>query len=161
MAKALAKLTGFKLFHNHLSIECVQPVFEFGTDSFWKLVELIRVETLVEAARTGQSVIYTFCFAKDHDEEHVEKILKGVEENGGEICFVLLTCERGELEKRVLDEGRKKFSKASNLEILTEILEEYDLFSPFPGRESLQIENTKVPPEEAAKRIIEHYELRK
>ena len=160
VAEALAKETGFKVFHNHLSIECVQPVFEFGTDSFWKLVELIRVETLAEAARAGQSLIYTFCFAKDHDESHVEKVIKVVEENGGEVCFVLLTCERAELEKRVLAEGRKKFSKANNLNILTEILEKYDLFSPVPGRESLQIDNTECTAEEAAKRIIEHYKLR-
>lgn len=161
VATALAEKTGFKVFHNHLSIECVQPVFEFGTASFWKMVELIRVEILAEAARVGQNLIYTFCFAKDHDESHIEAVIKAVEENGGEVNFVLLACGRAELEKRVLMESRKKFSKANNLEILSEILEKYDLFSPVPGRESLRIDNTDVAAEEAAKQIIEHYKLRK
>lgn len=154
-----AEKTGLKVFHNHLSIECIQPIFEFGTPSFWKLVEMIRIETLAEAARAGQNLVYTFCYAKDKDDPHIEKVIKTVEENGGEVCFVLLACERAELEKRVVMESRKKFSKANNLVVLTEILDTYDLFSPVPGRESLQIDNTDLPAEEAANLIIGHYKL--
>ncbi len=164
MATALAEKaeeTGFKVFHNHLSIQCIQPIFEFGTPSFWKLVEKIRIETVAEAARAGQNLVYTFCYAKDKDDPHIEKVIKAVEENGGEVCFVLLTCERAELEKRVVMESRKKFSKANNLELLAEILDTYDLFSPVPERESLQIDNTDVSADEAAQQIIEHYRLRK
>ena len=159
VATALAKETGFKVFHNHLSIECIQPVFEFGTDSFWKLIGLIREETIAEAARVGQDLIYTFCYAKDHDDDHIEAVVKAVEENGGEVCFVLLICERGELEKRVVAEDRKKFSKANNLGLLSEILEKYDLFSPVNGHQSLHLDNTKLPPAEAVKQIIEHYQI--
>ena len=159
MAKALAKLTGFKLFHNHLSVECVLPVFDFGTDSFWKLVETIREEIIAESAREGRDLIYTVCFAKGDDDEHVAKIVKAVEESGGEVCFVQLTCERGELEKRVLNEDRKKFNKASNLGKLNEILGKYDMFSPVSGYGNLHIDNTGLPPEEAARQISEHYKL--
>ncbi len=161
VATALAEQTGFKVFHNHLSIECVEPIFDFGTSSFWKLVEMIRLETLAEAARVDQNLVYTFCYAKDKDDPHIEKVTKAIEENGGEVCFVLLTCSRAELEKRVAMESRKKFSKVNDPDILTEILETYDLFSPVPGRESLQIDNTDVPAEEAARQIVEHYKLRK
>src|SRR5207249_6103945 len=35
VATELAKLTGFKLFHNHVSIQFVQSIFEFGTKTFW------------------------------------------------------------------------------------------------------------------------------
>ena len=34
VAKELAGLTGYKLFHNHLSIDWVLPVFDFGSDPF-------------------------------------------------------------------------------------------------------------------------------
>ncbi len=50
VARELARLTGFKVFHNHLSIDCIEPIFDFGTPSFFKLIELIRVETVAEAA---------------------------------------------------------------------------------------------------------------
>jgi hypothetical protein len=157
VANEIAKHTNFKVFHNHLSIDAIEPIFEFGTKSFWKLVDLIRVETIVEAARAGQNLIYTFCYAKGSDDAHVVKIIETVEENGGEVCFVLLICQRGELEKRVLVESRRKFGKANNLAILNEILDKHDLFSSVPFRDSLQIDNTNFSAEATARKIVEHY----
>src|SRR4051794_15588764 len=92
VARELAEEIGFKVFHNHLSIDCVEPIFDFGTKSFGKLVDLIRFEIVSEAARVGQNLIYTFCYAKDLDDPHVNKILEAVESNGGEVVFVLLVC---------------------------------------------------------------------
>jgi len=157
VANELAAQTGFKVFHNHLSIDCIEPIFPFGTKSFWKLIDLIRVETIAEAARVGQNLIHTFCYAKGSDDEYVAQITKTVESNDGEVCFVLLTCEKGELEKRVLEESRKRVNKANNLEILHEILNKYDLFSPVPERESLCIDNTSLSPSDTARRIVKHF----
>ncbi len=159
VANEIAAQTDLKVFHNHLSIDAIEPIFPFGTKSFWKLIDLIRVETIAEAARVGQNLIHTFCYAKGSDDKYVSEIIEAVELNGGEVCFVLLTCERDELERRVLAESRKQFGKANNLEILNEILDKYDLFSPVPERKSLQIDNTNLSPEVAAKKIIEHYRL--
>lgn len=159
VANEIAKQTDFKVFHNHLSIDAIVPIFEFGSESFWKLVHLIRFETITEAARVQQNLIYTFCYAKDTDDAHVAKIIETVEANGGEVCFVLLTCKVSELEKRVLAESRKNFGKANNLEILREILEKHDLFPPVPFRESLQIDNTNLSSEATARKIVAHYKL--
>ncbi len=157
VADKIAEQTGYKVFHNHLSIDCIEPIFDFGTASFFKLIEIIRVETIAEAARYNVNLIYTFCYAKDLDDPHIEKITKAVEINGGEVCFVLLTCERNEFEKRVLEESRKKFGKANNPEILHEILDKYNLSSPVPMRESLQIDNTNLSAESTAQTIIKHF----
>ena len=159
VANEIAKRTDFKVFHNHLSIDCIEPVFEFGSPSFYKLIELIRVETVAEAARAGQNLIYTFCYAKDLDDAHVEKITHIVEEYGGEICFVLLTADKTELEKRVLEESRRQYGKAKSVEMMHYFFNTYDLFSPVPGRESLIIDNTNVSTKEAAAKIIAHFGL--
>ncbi len=154
VANEIAKLTDFKVFHNHLSIDCIHPVFEFGTKPFHKLVELIRNETLAEAARQNVNVIFTFCYAKDLDDNYVKRTVEIVESNGGKVCFVLLTCEKSEIEKRVLEESRKRFGKVHNLEILHKLLENYELFSPVNDFESLQIDNTFLTPKETAELII-------
>jgi 2-phosphoglycerate kinase len=159
VANEIARKTDFKVFHNHLSIDCIEPVFEFGSPPFAKLIDLIRVETVAEAARVGQNLIYTFCYAKDLDDAHVEKITRAVEENGGEICFVLLTADKAALEKRVLEESRRQYGKAKTVEMMRYFFETYDLFSPVPGRESLRIDNTNLPVEQAAQQIIEHFGL--
>jgi hypothetical protein len=159
VSNEIAKRTDFKVFHNHLTIDVVQPIFEFGTKPFWDLVHLFRIETIQTAARVGQNLIYTFCYAKDHDDEHIRLITAAVEENGGEICFVLLKADRNELEKRVLEESRRKYGKAKNLEILYKIIDNYDLFSPVPERESLIIDNTNFSAEIVAEKIIRHFGL--
>lgn len=159
IANEIAEQTKFKVFHNHLSIDAIEPIFDFGTKPFWKLINFIRVETIGEAARVGQNLIHTFCYAKDSDDAYVEQITKIVESNGGEICFVLLTCAKSELEQRVLADSRKQYGKANNLEILNEILDKYDLFSPVPERESLQIDNTNLSAKVVARKIIGHYHL--
>jgi hypothetical protein len=38
-------------------------------------------------------------------------------------------------------------------------LESRDLFSNVPGRESLEVDNTSLAPEEVARLIVEHYHL--
>jgi len=157
VARELAKLIDFRVFHNHLTIDCIEPVFDFGTPSFSRLINLIRLETVAEAARAHVNLIFTYCYAKDFDDAHVAEFAKTIEANGGEICFVLLTCERGELERRVLEESRKQYSKAQNTEILGEILGKYDLSSPVPQHESLQIDNTNLSPVKTARKIIEHF----
>ncbi len=159
VANEIAKLTGFKVFHNHLSIDCVEPVFEFGSPSFFKLIEMIRVETVAEAALQNVNLIYTFCYAKDLDDAHVQKIVELVKSNGSEVCFVLLTAEKETLEKRVLEDSRLKYRKVNNLKLLNELFEKYELFSPVNDYESLIVDNTNLSIEATARKIIEHFDL--
>ena len=161
VANEIAKLTDFKVFHNHLSIDAIEPIFEFGSKSFQKLIELIRVETVAEAARVGQNLIYTFCYAKDLDDAHAAKIAEIVESNGGEVCFVLLTAEKDELKRRVLEESRKSFGKVKTVEMMDFFFEKYDLFSPVPRGDSLIIDNTNLSAEATARRIIKHFQIGK
>jgi RNase adaptor protein for sRNA GlmZ degradation len=159
VANEIAARTGFKVFHNHLSIDAILPVFEFGSKSFGRLIELIRVETIREAAREKIDLIYTFCYAKDFDDRHVQKITEITEENGGEVCFVLLKADRDELNRRVTEESRRRMGKAKTVEMMDYFHETYDLMSPVPERESLIIDNTNLSAEETAQQIIKHFNL--
>ena len=157
VANEVAKRTGFKVFHGHLSIDAILPVFEFGSKPFFRVVELIRVETVAEAARENVDLIYTFCYAKGLDEAHILKIEKAACENGGEVYFVLLTCDANELKRRIVREDRRKFAKANTVEMMEMFLKTYDLSSPVPGTDTLAIDNTEVSPAEVAERIVEHF----
>lgn len=157
VANEIAKRTGFRVFHNHLSIDAILPVFEFGSEPFFRLVEMIRVETVAEAARQNVDLIYTFCYAKGLDEAHVEKIERAAKENGSEVSFALLRCSDDELRKRVVAEDRKKFKKAGTVEMIEQFLKSYSLREPIEGKNSLVVENTEMSPEKAADAIIEHF----
>ena len=159
VAEELAGKTGFKIFHNHLTIDAIEPIFAFGTEPFWRLIDLIRVETITEAARHKVNLIHTFCYARDHDDKYIARIIERVEANGGQVCFVLLTCARIEVEKRVLEESRKRYGKVNNLEMLNEVFSRYDFSSPVPQRESLRLDTTNMPAKLTAQKIIDHFKL--
>jgi hypothetical protein len=161
VAKELQRATAFKLFDNHVSIDCVEAVFDFGTEPFGRLVGQIRLDVIEEAARQRiEGLIFTFVYAYPQDTPFVEKICAAVERHGGEVCLVQLTCDKNSLEQRVPVEARARRGKMATLELLHKVMGLYDLFSPVPERESLSIDNTDLAPEEAARRVIEHYALR-
>jgi thymidylate kinase len=159
VANEIAKLTNYKVFHNHLTVDAILPIFEFGTPPFTKLNDEFRKLLIAEAVLHDVNLITTYCYAKGLDDERVNNLLKLVEENGGEVNLVLLTCERKELEARVLAESRQKFEKVKTVELLGEVLEKYELFSTIPNRESLVIDNTNLSAETVANLIVEHYKL--
>lgn len=160
VANEIARQTDFKVFHNHLSIDCVLPVFDFGTKPFFKLISLIRLETISEATRAGQNLIFTFCYAKDEDDELVGQTVKAVEENGGEVCFVLLKAEKEIIEKRIAEESRRQFHKVKSVEVLHEMFDKYELFAPVNNYESLIVDNTHLSIGETAQKIISHFDLK-
>jgi len=159
VATELANRTRYKLFHNHLSIDCVKPVFDFGTPPFLRLIELIRLETIAEAAREKVDVIHTFVYAFGEDDEYFAGMIAAAEDNGGTVHLVLLRCERDELKRRIANESRVRIGKLVKPGSVDESLERYDLLSPLPGRETLIIDTTATPPHAAAELIIEHFGL--
>jgi DNA polymerase III delta prime subunit len=161
VANHLAKLTGCKLFHNHVSIDCVLPVFDFGTEPFWKLVHEIRCQVLAEAAIQGTDLILTNVYYHPEDDERVTRYFRAVELNGGHVRPVQLRCEPPIIEARVEAAGRAEMGKIATVAGLRRLFEEHDLLKPVPGRESLTIDNTHLDPAEVAARIVAHYKLRR
>src|SRR2546427_8783236 len=119
VAAELAELTGFKLFHNHVSIQFVQSIFEFGTKTFWRLIGKYRLEMIEQAAKDGIDTIFTFVYSKGEDDRFVGDVLKSVRSHRGRVCFVRIYCEREELVKRVKTSRRKSMGKVSTEKMLS------------------------------------------
>jgi hypothetical protein len=159
IATEVARRTGFKLFHNHVSIDCVKPVFDFGTKPFLAMIETIRFAMIAEAAREGVDLIHTFVYAAGEDDEHFAKLIASAEDNSGEVHLVLLTCEPEELKVRIGNDSRVKIGKLTDPDAIDRSLSKYDLRSTYPGRGSLVIDTTRTTVEQAADQIIEHLAL--
>jgi tRNA uridine 5-carbamoylmethylation protein Kti12 len=160
VAKKLAKLTGFRLFHNHVSIQFVQSLFEFGSKSFSRLTDKYRTEMIEEAAKEGVDTIFTFVYGKTSDDPFVRKIIRKVNAHGGKVCLVRLHCDRDELERRVGDMARRSLGKITTKKLLGDIFERFDLESEVPFQPSLTIDTRTQSPIKAAKTIAQHYNLR-
>jgi SpoVK/Ycf46/Vps4 family AAA+-type ATPase len=157
VATEISRLTGYKLFHNHVSLNAVLPVFSFGSESQNKLVREIRVMVLAEAAKQDVDVIFTFVYAHDEDIPLVDELCAPVERAGGRVLFVQLTCSQEEIERRVVSAERAAMSKISSVDRLRRTSERWDMSKA--ERESLVIDNTEMAAVDVARRIGEHYGL--
>jgi shikimate kinase len=159
VATELAKLTGFKLFHNHVSIQFVQSIFEFGTKTFWHLTGKYRMEMLEAAAKEGIDTIFTFVYGKGEDDRFVNHVVQVVRSHHGQVCFVRLYCDREELIRRVKASQRRKMGKVSTEKTLIDLFQRHRLDAEIPFRKSLSIDTTKRSPRNVAKLIARRYRL--
>ncbi len=165
----LSSLTGFPLFHNHLSIEAVLPVFGFGTGPFNRLVTGFRENVFKEVADSQlPGLIFTYVWAFDHpgDLPYVRGLKDIFESRGGRTVFVELQADletrlaRNTSEGRLGAKGSKRDLGASEQRLL-EAEEKYRFSSSgrFPFPEHLLIDNTRLDPGPVARMIQEHFSL--
>src|SRR5712664_1427209 len=63
VACELETLTGFRVFHNHLAVDLLESVFEFGSQPFVELREMIWLAVFSQAAESKLAgLIFTFAF---------------------------------------------------------------------------------------------------
>ena len=156
VATELAELTGFKVFHNHLSIDLAETFFERGTPAFGHTVYGLRRLIFEEAAKGGVDLISTYAYAHGVDDSEVAWMVTAVEQHGGLTRLVHLTCTPDALQQRVGAASRQAFGKIVDAEFLGQLLETYDLFTPYPARPSLQLDTTHTPPHQTATAIAAH-----
>jgi hypothetical protein len=160
VATELAALTGFDLFHNHVTVDLARAYFAFGSPGFRHVVDTIRM-TVFEAAAMEplDGLIFTFVYAAPDDSDWVREVVDTVERHGAAVCFVRLYCEPAVLEERVALPERKRYHKIVDPEKLRGLMEGRDLLSPLPFGESLHLDTSRLTPQEAARQIVAHYGL--
>ncbi|MCY3411852.1 MAG: AAA family ATPase [Candidatus Heimdallarchaeota archaeon] len=89
VGKELARRTGFKLIHNHISIEVAIQFFKHGSDEFWELEKTIRYKIFDMMKETGNNLIYTYTWALNLDSDH-EYIRKLIDTYAEEVYFIEL-----------------------------------------------------------------------
>jgi tRNA uridine 5-carbamoylmethylation protein Kti12 len=159
VAAELAKLTRFKLFDNHVSIDFVKSVFEYGTRRYWKLTDKVRLLMFEEAAKHGINTIFTFAYDKATDDLFVKKTIQTISKERGRVCFVRLLCDEEELARRVNSKRRRKAGKISTKKLLASVLKRHGLAHEVPFQISLSIDTTRIPAKKSAEMIARHYKL--
>ncbi|HEX8266578.1 MAG TPA: AAA family ATPase [Pyrinomonadaceae bacterium] len=164
----LARLTGFKLFYNHMTIELVLNFFDFEEPQFHKLVSEFRKRVFEEVAASDlPGLIFTFVWAIEHESDRVfiERSCDIFREKGADIYFVELEAElserlnRNESEFRLLQKPSKRDVEKSRQRLL-ENDEKYKLNSEgdfFHKENYLKINNTSLPADEAARIIVDEF----
>lgn len=89
VGQELAKETGLKLFHNHMTIDLLEPLFGFSPE-MWKLTHLFRREIFKSFSKSDSyGMIFTkiWYFDKKEDWDEIENICQIVASEGA--IFIL------------------------------------------------------------------------
>jgi adenylate kinase len=155
VARELAKLTGFRVFHNHLAVDLALSVFEFGSPPFVELREKVWLEVFAQAVSANlDGLIFTFAFDRTVSGDFIENAREVIESAGGEVLFVELRCSMEELETRIEDSSRQRFGKLSSVQQFRELKKVGAFVDPGIPRERLVVDTTDVSAIDAAARIV-------
>ena len=166
----LAKITGYKLMHNHLSIEVSREFFEFGHPSQTIISEGIRNLLFSEISRSDlPGLIFTFVWAFDlaSEEEYVDRIVRLFSEQEGKVYYVELEADFDtRLERNVSPFRLSKKASKQNIEKSMENLvkheKEHRLNSgsgEFKRTPYIKINNTGISAQETAEMIKKSFKL--
>lgn len=167
VGQELAKITGLRLFHNHMSIEPALKLFDFGTPEYRVLNETIR-KTVFEQFATGDlpGLIFTYMIDFDQPSEflYLNEIIELFSSHGAD-CHVVELCAdfeeriaRNKSENRLAQKESKRNVARSEAEMrhtqATHRLNSRE-GEILPFESYIKIDNTHLSPDEVAKIIKE------
>lgn len=159
-ARALAKLTGFGVFHNHLTHDLACVLFDEGTDGFKQFCEHLRYEFFTKAIQERTpGLIFTFGYRANSSNSFVKQVVHIVESGGGRVYFVQLKCSPKKSMERVVSETRKCFRKSTTVDELRKEMAQKEFNQSIPWVNSFLIDNSDIEPDKVAKKIVEIFDL--
>jgi hypothetical protein len=161
VGKELAKLTGYKLFHNHKSLDFAFEYFDFENKSHPKISEGIRFLIFREIAKSDlKGLIFTFvwAFGLKKEEKYVDRIARIFKKEGGKVYFVELETDLNTRLKRNvtphrLAEKPSKRNKLNSRKNLLELEQKYQMNTEnnkFGKKPYIKIDNSHLSPRKTA-----------
>ncbi len=158
ISEELIKITGYKLFHNHITRDLVRDIYPDDLSEKYELVSNLRLEVFEFAARHNTNMIFTWVYDGEADDKFVNDTIDVVKAHGGDVLFVETRATNESLLERVGNDSRKQFFKLGDVDIMKNILDTHK-FVPIPFVDSLTIDTSTIEPTESAKLIVNHYGL--
>jgi hypothetical protein len=122
IARGLAKLRNYRVFHNHLVFDAVEALFPFGSPTFVELRDRLWLELLLRAVH-GQvgDVIFTIARDRTLEANFLARLVPVLSEAGASVHCIELTCGVEELEYRVASLERSTCGKVSSADRFREL----------------------------------------
>src|SRR5258705_13684276 len=112
IAKALARLRGYRVFHNHLVFDAVEALFPFGSRAFIELRERLWLELLARAARERVGdIIFTIARDQSLRADFLVPLGATLGDAGARISCIELTCSVRGLEPLLPRAAPEQFVK--------------------------------------------------
>lgn len=170
VGQELAKITGYKLLYNHMTIEMVREIFDYDKTSFRKINSIIRYEIFKEFSKSNEKgIIFTGCFDFGNDfkkeKEETDKWINLFEENYTIELETTLEerLRRNKTANRLEHKASKRNLEWSEKDLLESIKRHRLNSNPGEGekifKNFMKIDNTNLSATEVAKIIKEKFNL--
>jgi hypothetical protein len=170
VGREVARRTGFRLFHNHLSIEPVLRIFDFGTEPFNRLVGAFRLSVFEEVAKSDlPGLIFTWVWAFDSpsDGAAIERYSAPFKARGSRVLFAELEAKleerlrRNETELRLAEKPSKRDIESSKRRLLEhESQYRFSSGGQFDERKDwMRVDTTDLAPDAVAELVIRRFDL--
>ena len=160
VAQELAAMTGYKLFHNHLTVDMLLSVFDFGSPAFIALREEIWLAVFDQAGLSQMSaLIFTFAPEPTVRPGFIDKVRETVAKRGGEVDLVELVCPLSELKRRLNSSSRLQYRKLTSATLFDQIHATGGFDGSSLPKPRLSIDTSLCTAEQAAAKIAEVLEL--
>lgn len=170
VGQELAKITGYKLLYNHMTIEMVREIFDYDKTSFSKINSIIRYEIFKEFSKSNEKgIIFTGCFDFGNDfkkeKEETDKWMNLFEENYTIELETTLEerLRRNKTANRLEHKASKRNLEWSENDLLESIKRHRLNSNPGEGekifKNFMKIDNTNLSATEVAKIIKEKFNL--
>ena len=156
VAQELSKLTGYPVFHNHLTRDLVQSLYPGNVMDHYDLVDALREDVMQYCALNNTDFIFTSVYDGPEDDEVVSKRVNIVTENGGGVLFVELTAPHDVLLERVGNESRKQHKKIHEPKQLASLLKTKAYGSVLYDN-VLKLDTSVMNPLQSAELIAKHF----
>lgn len=155
IAQKLSQLTKLKLFHNHLTVDLLLSVFEFGSPAFVALREQIWFSVMLEACAAKTGLIFTFTPERTVSDGFLNRLIHEATSCGADVTLVELVCSEGEIEQRLAGSSRKQFTKLRSLRQYRKLRADGAFAIPNTITPDLKIDTSESAPKASAARIAE------
>jgi len=155
VAREVARLTGYRLFHNHLIVDAVRAVYDFGTAGFIALRDELWRTAFARLARDTElpGLIFTFNPENTVPQAFVDDLFALFEQAGATIHCVELICPEDEIERRLDTASRRDFSKLTDATLYLDLRAQGAFDQPVIRRNRLVIDTATTSAKEAAARV--------
>lgn len=154
VARELAALCGWRLFHNHLVVDALLAAFEFGSPPFVELRERIWHDVFREASKASTpGLIFTFSPEATVRQDFVDRLVVDARHRGDTLHLVQLTCPEAEIERRLDTASRRQTGKLTSLELHRQLVADGAFDRPIMPAFTLSLDTSALSPAETARQI--------
>ncbi len=165
VGQELMKITDYRLFHNHMTIEPVLEIFGAFNGAVVNRLRDVVFEEFIKSDNKGMIFTYMWAFDMQSDWDYIDNLAKRFEATGGTVYYVELVAdqkvrlERNKTENRLKNKASKRDVVVSDRRLMNEDanhrLESNEGELTFANY--MKIDNTELAPDVVAKMIKERF----